>query len=618
VITTQTLFNLIVLGQDPVSAAANAAQICATPIDDHSTEAEWTAPNTEPRGQGADADLWGTTVEANYVLQDTGTITYIGNYRQVDEDIIFSIDASLHDLFAGRREQDHYQYSHELRFASSFSDTWDFVAGAYYFQQEYTMKQQSWGLLFAPNIVLGPTLGFSGPVSFTSPETQGQAGFSNQRNDAWALFTQANWHVTDQLTLTAGGRYTEETKDFKHCAVGSGDPTRTVGDGTSACNNVPAFVVDFTAPLVPGTPTPLFPLTPAIGFDTSGGAGAGCRPVLDPTGAPITCNNMLGPLTESWSEFTPMAGISYQFTDDIMGFFTYTAGFTAGGFNGRAGSATTMGPFEPETADNFEIGVKSEWMDNRLRVNANAFSTTVDEFQTAFIRPAPNGGGQETIQSNLGSLETKGVELEVQAVPTESLSLWATVSWLDTERKDFCTDPDGPSGTDPNVPPTVGGPHSADLPVCGPAQRIDDATGNFVGWLVPNDLEELNPTGRSPEWTYSAGFAYDWQLDSYGSLTLSADWQYQDEQTIAGSRVNELPGVVDYQGRLISHFRDESDVYNASLIWRSAEGKYEAALFGKNLTDETFVQSVTNVGGLLNFRTPNIRRHWGLELSASF
>lgn len=616
VITTQTLFNLIVLGQDPVTAAAGAADICAKPIERLSTNDEYTAPNTEDRGQKANLDIWGITTQVNYDIADVGTITYVGNYREVEEDIIFGIDASFHDLFAGQRIQEHDQMSHEIRFASELSERFDFVVGAYYFEQEYTMKQESWGLLFAPNIVLGPALGFAGDVSFTSPVTQGQAGFSNQTNDAWAVFTQGNWHVNEQLTLTLGGRYTSETKEFSHCAVGSGNPLQNVGAGTDACNNVPAFVVDFAAPLVPGTPTPLYALTPAIGFDSSGGEQAGCRPTLDPTGSAITCNNKLGEIKETWTDFTPMAGISYRFTDDMMGFATYTEGFTAGGFNGRAGSITTLGPFEPEKAENIEIGLKTSWLDNRLQVNINAFSTTVDDFQTAFIRPAPNGGGQETIQSNLGSLETEGAELELRAQATESLSLWATASWLDTERKGFCSDPDGPSGTDPNTPPTEGGPFSQGLAVCGPPERIDDAVGNFVGWLVPNDLADLNPTGRSPEWTYSAGMAYEWQLNRWGSLTVAADWMYQGEQTIAGSRVSELEGVRQYNGDLISHFRESSDIFNASLVWRSSTGRYQANYFVKNLTDELYVQAVTNVGGLTEIRVPNIRRHWGFEIVA--
>ncbi len=609
VITTQTLFNLIVRGQNPILAADNAARSCAKPFGKGSVDDEYTAINTEDRGQGANLEMWGLTAQVTQDIGDIGSLTYVGNYRGVDEDIIFTIDAAPHDLFAGRRIQDHYQMSHEVRFASDFSEKFDFVAGAYYFEQEYTMKQSSFGLLFAPNVILGPAIG----LPFNDPVSRGVAGFSNQKNDAWAVFTQANWHPIEDLTLTVGGRYTSETKDFLHCPVGSGDPTQSVKRKTKACLNVPAYRADLTRPPLPGTPTPLFQLAPLIGRDGSGGVSGGCRPVVDPTtGTQIRCNNRLG-AKKTWTDFTPMAGVSYQLSDDAMAYFTFTKGFTAGGFNGRGGSVSTIGPFDPEKATNFELGFKSEWFERRLRANATAFSTKVKDFQTAFIRPAPGGGGQETIQSNLGALKTKGVELELSAVPTEGLTAWFNTSFLKTQRDGFCTDPDGPSGTDPNNPPTQGGPFSQGLPICDTPQRINDAVGNFVGWLVPNDLNDLNPTGRSPKWTYSAGLAYELPWRDFGSFTISGDWLHSGKQTIAGSRVTELDGVVQFNGDVISHFRSASDVFNASVIWRSPETRYEGSFFVKNLTNESYVQAVTNVAGLLNFRVPNIRRHWGLE-----
>lgn len=622
VITTQTLYNLIVLGQDPVTAAAGAASICGKPFDDSSASTEYTAPNTEDRGQQYNTDVWGVTLQADYDWNDWGTFTYIGNYREVEEDIIFTIDVSLHDLFAGRRVQDHYQYSHELRFASSFSDKFDFVAGLYYFEQEYEMKQSSYGMLFAPNIVLNapdPTA-----ITFTNPSSYGQAQFSTQLNEASAAFFRGNWHVTDKLTLTAGLRYTSETKDFAHCAVGSGNEAlpSSAASGARGCNNSPAFVIDPTLPpIVPSqvtgsAATPVWQLTPAIGFDSSGGAEGGCRPVLDPTGTAITCNNRLTE-DEKWTATTPMAGVTYNISDDAMVYFTYSEGFTAGGFNGRGGSVSTIGPFEPETGENFELGLKSEWFDNRLRVNITMFDTEVEDFQTAFIRPAPGGGGQETIQSNLGSFETDGWELELTYLATDNLTFWFNYSALDTERIGFCTDPDGPSGTDPTTPPSVGGPFSAAAPTCGSPQAIVDSIGAFQGWLVPVDVSTIAGSARAPDYTWSAGFAYHWNLDRFGDLMISADWQYSDDQVIGGSRPNEPDGVQQFNGDFIAHERGATDIYNASMVWRSPERRYEVAYFQKNIGDELYNQATTVVGGLLNFRVPNIRRHWGLELRVS-
>ena len=619
VILTETLYNMIALGQDPFTAAAGAAEICGKPFGSVSVDDEYTASNTEDRGQQFDTDVWGITAQVDYELGDWGALTYIGNYRQTDEDIIFTIDASNHDLFAGRRTTDHHQMTHELRFASDFSDTFDFVSGIYYFEQEYAMKQSSYGMLFAPNIILNPPDPTA--ITFTHPSTYGQAQFSTQDNKAWAVFTQANWHATDALTFTIGGRYTSETKEFRHC-IGTGDDSLGAGAAKNAegCTKSPAFVIDVTLPPTlppatgPGTPTPVWALTPAIGSDSSGGVEGGCRPVLDPTGAPIICNNRMSLPKKKWTDFTPMAGVTYQFNDDLMAYFTYKKGFTAGGWNGRATSISTLGPFKPEIGENYEIGIKTDWLDNRLRVNATAFATEVEDFQTAFIRAASGGGGQETVQSNLGSFETEGFEVELTFLATDNLTLWANVANLDTTRKGFCTDPDGTSGTDPLNPPTVGGPYSEDSPVCGPPVRIDDAIGNFAGWLVPVDVSSIAPSGRSPEWTFSAGFAYEWQLNDLGNLTLSADWLNADEQSIGGSRTNESLGVQQFNGDFIRHRRDATDIYNASLTWRSPDGRYEAAYFMKNITDEIYNQATTVVGGLLNFRVPNIRRHWALEL----
>jgi iron complex outermembrane receptor protein len=610
VISTQTLFNAFVLQQDPITAAANAAAQCGRPIEDVSVDDEYTAINSEDRGQGADLDIWGITAEVNYDIPDVGRITYIGNYREVEEDIIFTIDAAPHDLFAGRRFQEHDQMSHELRFASSFSDTFDFVAGAYYFEQEYTMLQESFGILFAPNILLGPFT--PNDLTFTSPATFGQGGWSNQKNDAWALFAQANYHFNEQLTLTVGGRYTDETKNFSHCGVGAGDPTAPFSGKTQGCNNVPLYVVDPTV-LNFDYLTPLFGLNPAIGFDASGGAEAGCLPVLDPTGSPITCNNRLKG-KETWTEFTPMAGISYQINDDVMAFFTWTQGFKSGGFNGRATTPSTIGPYDPETADNFEIGIKSDWLDNRLRVNLNAFYTDIKDFQQAFIRPSEGAGGQETVQSNLGSVETKGFELEIQAVPTEQLSLWGAVGYLDTKQKGFCTDGDGFSGTDPdNAPPP--GPFSGDLEQCAPAEKIVNEIGQFLGWLVPTDNSNLLPGPRAPKWTVSAGFAYEFNLDQLGSLTLSGDWLFRTKQIVSASRATELDGVQQFNGDFLSHYRDDSHIVNASLIWRDQTRKYRVSAFVKNLTNELHNQATTNEGGVVEFRAPNLRRHWGIEVA---
>ena len=102
------------------------------------------------------------------------------------------------------------------------------------------------------------------------------------------------------------------------------------------------------------------------------------------------------------------------------------------------------------------------------------------------------------------------------------------------------------------------------------------------------DVSGISLSARSPDYTMSAGFAYEWSLNHYGSLNLSADWMYADNQQIGGSRVNEPDGVQQFNVDFLEHQRGATDIFNASVTWRSPEGRYAAAYFMKNITDESY------------------------------
>lgn len=611
VILGEFLFANIVQGKDVFTAAAQADALCGKPIEDVTVKEEYTFYNEEERGNFANNDIWGITGEVNYDIPDIGTITYTGNYRKVKESIRFMIETSALDMFAGIRDQKHFQTTQELRFASDFSDIFDFVAGVYYFKQEYTMLQQSFGVLFEPNILFGP---FSG-TTFTHPDVNGQGGWTNQVNESYAAYVTGSWHITDKLSLTAGVRYTHESKDFQHCGVGAGDPTAEFVSDASGCNNVPTWTPDLTRPtfLIDGAGTPRFALAPAYGFDASGGVEGGCRPVVtgNPADGQIFCNNrLLG--KASWSNFSPKVGIKYEWNDDLMTFATWSRGFRSGGFNGRATSPTTIGPFDPERADNFEVGVKSEWFDNRLQLNLNGFWTITHDLQQGFIRPSQGAGGQETVVANIGSVTNRGVELEWSTIPVEGLNIFGSVGFLDTNQKGFCTDGDGFSGTDPNVPPP---PPFDFLEQCADAEKVFNEIGQFLGWLVPTDNSNLVPGPRTSKWTLSFGASYDIPIGNLGTLNFAADALYRTKQFISASTAAELDGVDQFNGDFLNHYRQGNWILNASISFREMQDRYRVSFFVKNITNELYNQATTNVGGLFEFRVPNQRRHWGLELS---
>jgi iron complex outermembrane receptor protein len=612
VILGEFLYANVVEGKDIFTAAAQADALCGKPIESVTVKEEYTFYNEEERGNFANNDIWGITGEVNYDIPDVGTITYVGNYRRVDESIRFIIETSHMDMFAGQRDQEHFQTTHELRFASDFSERFDFVTGLYYFKQQYTMLQQSYGTLFEPNILFGP---FSG-TTFTSPVTNSQGGWSNQGNESYAAYISGNWHVTDKLTFTAGVRYTHETKHFQHCGVGAGDPTAPFMHNALGCDNVPTWLPDPTqAPfLVDGRGTPRLVLVPAYGYDASNGLEGGCRPVVtgNPADGQILCNNrLLG--KASWSNFSPKVGLKYDFNDDLMTFATWSRGFRSGGFNGRATTPSTIGPFNPERADNFEVGIKSEWLDNRLQLNLNGFWTITHGLQQAFIRPSQGAGGQETVIANIGSVTNRGIELEWSAIPVEGLSLFGSVGFIDTNQKGFCSDGDGFSGTDPNTPP----PPSYNLTQCGDAEKVFNEIGQFLGWLVPTDNSNLVPGPRTSKWTLSFGISYDLPLGNLGTLNFAADALYRTKQFISASNAAELDGVRQFNGSFLNHYRDANWILNGSITFREIKDRYRVSFFVKNITNELYNQATTNVGGLFEFRVPNQRRHWGLELSFS-
>jgi iron complex outermembrane recepter protein len=509
----------------------DAARFCGREVGGHSFNVE----HDQPIGSFSNFDIWGITAQVDHHMDGLGTFSYIGNYRSVEEDVANDFDSTPYNIFHTQRIQDHYQFSHELRFASDFADDVRMVAGLYYFEQEYEMDQFTRGALVAP-----------------APEIFGN---SLQLNQAWAAFAHVDWNVTPEFVLTAGIRYSEEEKEFEHCGVGFGDPV------TRTCQ------LDF-----------------------------GEGPV-----------STLLVADEKWTDVSPKLGVSYFFAEDMMAYATWARGFRSGGFNGRGNTPFSIGPFDEENADNYEIGVKMDLWDRRLRLNLAAFLMDYQDLQRATIRPAPGGAGQETVTDNVGSAENRGVELELTALLTDSFSVNLTLGWLDASNENWCSAVRG-------VSPTPEAPEG--FTQCAPATEVFAPTGESSGFLVPIDVSNLPPP-QSPEWQSRLDLVYEFPFFNGGNMTLVGTWMFSDEVSLvaAGLPAGTLEGIVNYDGTFINPRRDSWNIYNASATWRSADDNIRASLFVKNITDEIYASTGTFVAGLFNFVQVNQPRHWGLELA---
>lgn len=137
---------------------------------------------------------------------------------------------------------------------------------------------------------------------------------------------------------------------------------------------------------------------------------------------------------KSWSNLSPRVGIEYQATDDVMLYASATRGFKSGSFNGRPAAAAQFTSYDPEKVSAYELGMKSQWLDNRVRLNAAGFWTQYKDIQLLTVGVDVNGDLFFPV-NNAGDADIKGLEIELQARPTEALMLFGSLGYADEDWK---------------------------------------------------------------------------------------------------------------------------------------------------------------------------------------
>ncbi|MEO0580158.1 MAG: TonB-dependent receptor, partial [Pseudomonadota bacterium] len=235
---------------------------------------------------------------------------------------------------------------------------------------------------------------------------------------------------------------------------------------------------------------------------------------------------------------TPRVAYAYNFNDDVMGYVSATRGFKSGGWNARGTGAASFQPFGPETLWSYEVGMRADYLNDKLRVNATLFYTDLEDLQTTSATPSG-----AFLTTNAGGLEVTGLEFEITAVPTESWDIFIAGGFQDAEYTDL------PSGC---VAPNT----------------------DFAAFDI--DCNVADPK-RSPDTTLTIGTTYDIPIAAIGaSLRPTATLRWIDEN-VTGTR--QL-GV-----------NDEEAILNAGLQLVDDENVWTAALECKNCTDEEYVLS---------------------------
>jgi iron complex outermembrane receptor protein len=212
---------------------------------------------------------------------------------------------------------------------------------------------------------------------------------AGQTLDAYAAYAEGYADITSKLRLTVGGRYTVEKKDFhiQFNNPATGLPTAQCPDAT--LGNNPAF--------------------------------DSCR---DPS--------------VTFRKFTPRVILDYHLTPDVMVYGSWSRGYRSGGWNSRAAVITAIGPYEPETVDSYEGGVRTTLLDRKLTVNITGFYTDYKNKQEEVITGSPlNPAVTQTLVENAGKARIKGAEFELEAAPVTWLRLHGSVGYLDGKYTSF-------------------------------------------------------------------------------------------------------------------------------------------------------------------------------------
>ena len=403
-----------------------------------------------------------------------------------------------------------WQFSEELQALGNFLDNrLNVVLGAYYFKEAGDLHD------YVPFIE--GLLQVDGPNDLAT------------RN--YAFFGQLDWRVTDWLGFTAGGRYTHENKTFE------GGQSDRNGFNYDLFNCLPPF----NNPLCPAL----------VGFN-------------DPN-QPLRYF-IAGTQRKTFNNFSPRVGIQLHPSRDVMVYGSWSRGYKTGGWTTRLSNPLPYAPdFNQETAESFEVGVKSYFWGRRAMVNVALFTTRYDGIQLNFQQ-----GVSPTIQ-NAGTARIKGAEIEFSLAPNRIFRVDGSVGIISAQYTSVLPQSQvAPSGLQAGVFP------GADLP-------------------------------KTPHFTFNVSPRLRFPLGgNLGSVTLVADYTYTSALWNDTERTFLLR-------------RSPTSMLNASIGWRSQNERWSLTGGVTNILDQRYlVTGQAQIAGGVIYGTYNRPAEWYLTAGLQF
>lgn len=517
------------------------------------------------------AETKGVSGTITWDVNDNTTLKSITGWREtvgVDENDLDPTAARL--LFQTRLQHPEavpvktHQITQELQVNwSSLDDKLNLVSGLFYFDEETDEAAQVSQVTHEP--ILNGLI-----IPLASQKTVALA-----ENKAWAWYAQADYAFTDNWEVTLGIRYTDEERSFRHIQSRLDPQSLTTADGPVTA--LPSFAI---LP-VPGSFNPNYTFLP------------------NPRDISRTVSD---------TAVTPTLSLKYLFEggDFINGgsaYFTVGRGFLSGGISEFPNFLDTMDEFgninaelvtfEPEEVTNYELGVKMDAWDSRLRLNAALFHTDYENRQLTTIAVNPVTGGPSGVTINAAESTISGLEIESIILPVGRLQITANVAFFEGEIDEyFDTRLSLAEGVAPGA--CMGPGLSMVGPGCVREETIDRSDENLP---------------RLPKRTVFLAAEYMFE-GSYGSITPRIQWSKRFDQDGCFERGSCESGL---------YLRDQEDL-SARITWHSPGDRYSIAVYGTNLTEEDHIIGGQPLVDSFGFggAIPAVPRMYGAELQLNF
>jgi len=484
------------------------------------------------------------TATAEFANTPLGNITAITGYKNFTLFEYTDQDGTAKTNNSTRRRTHGWQFSQELRSDFKLGESFSAVAGLFYLKTHYD-HYQMYHLDFA----------FPGFTQYNEQE---------QGTESISAFLQTYTQLTDRLKLSAGIRYTHDKIDarsFLDYSYGFVPLTNPDFRGPNNDRDVTILLdnnFDF-AGLGDYNPT-------LYQYDLTQPLGAGqinYGSILVAPNSAITAGGK-----KSWNNVGWKIGLDYELGRNQLLYASWARGFKSGGFTGRIASQLDGDtPYDPEKVDTFEVGIKADLLDRRLRTNLAAFYTSYRNMQVALIGYDSATRTQYNRILNAAKSEIKGFELEVQAIPINRLTLRGSVSYLDTKYKEFVyTDSSSGSST-----------------------RLDGL-----------------PLQNAPKWQAVLGANYTYEFAGGSKVTADVSWMYTAKKYYTS--------IFDTPRSTVQ----PTYYVDASLTFHAPDDRFTVGVWGKNLADNRYISTVYDSPGYMGLVGYAPPRQFGVSAGFNF